>query len=84
MLIEEKLNFTEEQRGLVASIITARPMSRVACIRYVLKLASVPSENEDDTDELKDIANRTARTLCRMTDEEYAEFVTEINEEEER
>lgn len=84
MFIEEKLNFTEEQRGLVASIITARPMSRVACIRYVLKIASVPSENEDDTDELKNIANRTVRMLCRMTDEEYAGFAAEINEEEDR
>lgn len=87
-----KPEFTEEQRSLVQSILQERRMSRVALIRYLIKLPAGMSngagsgdepeaEEQDELQEglggeMKELSGDIIDMLCAMTDEEYAETVS--------
>lgn len=87
MLTMKRLDFTEEQRSFMHGIIQERRMSRVALIRYLVKLSAgmhgtasgdetEPGEQEELKTELKELSEEIINILCAMTDEEYAGIIS--------
>lgn len=90
MLTMKRLEFTEEQRSFMQSVLQERRMSRVALIRYLIKLPAGMSdgagsgdepeaeEQEELKTELQELSGNIIDMLCSMTDEEYAETVSDM------
>ena len=66
------MDFNIEQKSLIHSLNHNQKISRVAVIRRMLKLKSI------ETKENHSIIDDAVRKLCRMTDQEYAEYDFEV------
>ncbi len=70
----EKLRITEEQRWLISSVLKEQQMSRVAMIKYLVKLKAVDVAEQEGAlsdEEIKLKIDDTIDVLSRMSDEEY-------------
>lgn len=84
MLATDRLKLTEEQAGYLESITAGKSMSRVAVIRYLIKLKSGIGTLDEEAwmtkDELRHMLSSMVDIISHMTDEEYARIIKSFEE----
>lgn len=84
MLETDRLKLTEEQAGYLESITAGMNMSRVAVIRYLIKLKSGIDTLDEEAwmtkDEIKHMLSSMVDIISHMTDEEYARIIKGFEE----
>lgn len=76
----QRLNFTEEQREYIKSILKERKMSRVALIIYLVRIKSsdaIIDDTDYETDSSKEFISGITDILYRMSDKEYSDIMLE-------
>lgn len=79
MTVVQKIAFNEEQREYVKSILKEHRMSRVALIRYLVKMKAADVDTAEDIEpavgEMNMFINNIIDVLSRLTDKEYSDII---------